>query len=218
MFMNSPKHALFIPGFGKEIDEPALERITGVTNIEVIDPFTVREALEDPEKITRAAKDALIVVHSAGILALSETISPAALAAFNTPDLRSKGELFTGAVKKVRNQMKDLFDSGKRGATLEALRPRTSTDGFLHPIEMYTLLGQISEFDSNQSLLKFKLSKPDISIHRVFSKNDEIFPRSDEVIQESRRNGLVVIETEGGHDAIYIDPEVLRKGLEDIRI
>ncbi len=204
-------------GEGEPLIEDVMKTASKYVNIEDYEIFTLLEALDNPEMVAKAVERSLLIPHSAGLLALSEELSLDAIVAFNAPEPVAKGQLFKSAAHKTANHVLRLMDPERRPATAKVLM-NGAGELMKSPLKNYGVLDQISTFSGAQELSKYKNKHPGKAVRSVITQGDEFFPPSPSAIQLAENNGVEVIEMSGVHDELYIDSEVIKKGLEDIHI
>jgi len=108
------KRAVVIGGFatGETILTPVANELCESGRATDAEVFTFVQAMAKPEKVSRATKDALVVTHSAGILAVATTMRPAELVAANGPEPRTFWQLASGAARKMRRNAALIRDAG----------------------------------------------------------------------------------------------------------
>lgn len=169
--------------------------------------FTFSQAMDNPKAVANAVRDAHVITHSAGMLAL-EGATPSKITAFDAPLqsrrrhlLRRTGpkviHMYTQGIGIKSPEDKRAVASYGRSAVAELA---------MHPRGNFGRLGEILHFDAFEAAARWQSSGVPTSL--VYFGGDEYYQPSTDREEVARAAGVSVIRLAGGiHDELVIRPE-----------
>jgi hypothetical protein len=205
---------IFIGGFASnknqlEITRRELESFFG----QDVEAIPLRLATNDPARIKRLVKDAFVITHSAGILAILHTKPKRVIVIAPPVPMRRLKLLYRSAYKTVCLIRDSALADRRKRIQLYHLHATKDLIRFW-PFYM-KLLKKVSLFETIPSCIT--LAQKDVAVTVAFMSRDTLFPRqSDGDLVPAKVRGVEVrTYIEGEHDELLLYPA---RVLEDLGI
>lgn len=210
--MKTPTRAVIVGGFstGEMALEPVGQAAIALGIARDFDTFTFPYAMEKPWEVASAARDQIIITHSAGALAISQSVllRPSEIITCNGPEPRPKKSLVNAATRKIVQHTAGLFtESGRRRAYARVMASN-ALEATLHPYGNMRHLSSISAFSTTGYLASIQRCKI-ASVQSIVTEGDTFFPYDPGAVLSNIRTHVVP----GGHDELLISPEDLLQEL-----
>lgn len=184
----------------------AVERLDVADKIEV---FPFLHAMKQPEQVRRAAQDALVIAHSAGILAVTSDLRPQEIVACNGPEVQPRWalSLSAGALRKMKNTRAFAGDS-THPARYEYARISDDNmrEGVRHLLGYSRRVAQVARFSTASHLANALESEQVAAATALVTPDDEFFPHAPDILDYGKARVLI---HEGNHDALLAFPDAV---------
>lgn len=184
--------------------EPVAEAACEFGIAEDADIFKFRDVMYDDTDLVRASRGQHVITHSAGVLALSNQVSPRRISSYNGPEQSSKIDLVKAAARKTLNHQKAVITGPYRVRHIRTLASNTA-ELAIHPIGNLRHLGKIAGFSTIERLSVFRAfqgTHADV----VIMEQDEFFSTSDKLHNQAHTLGISVVRLDGFHDDLLVEP------------
>lgn len=200
--MRTATRAVIVGGVttGKDVLEPTSLAIMDRYNYSDRAVFPLLDALNEPERLARAAQGQSVFVLSAGMMAVAECkgVRPERVWSFNSPEPNSTPTLTARAVAKTNKLWARAVTGPQReGAAKVALS--NAKEATLHPVAYGRLIKAVSRFSTQAALNAMRTEG--IHTARIDTEDCEFF--GPHPLQRWDGNRIVV---PGVHDELLIDP------------
>lgn len=206
--------ALLVTGFGSGIrNAETIAEALSPGYFEEIDALTFSEALKNSDKVRKAAKGATAVTHSAGYMALMDSLHyrdrPKQVHALGAPLPSSAIGLVFRSIYKSGRMLTPGVGAYSMADIVSALRFHQSVVGEMaaHSPTNLGQLGKIAGFDAVKvSIVAAREQGVDISLG--YNDGDAYFQLSAEEEGRAVAGGVAVHRLPGEHDEIILRPEL----------
>lgn len=200
------KRAVIVGGFaeGKRLLEPVGHAVCAAGLAEDADIFAFRDAIENDEKLHRAASRQLTITHAAGIMAIYPAVQMEMLIAYNGPEPRGMGRLIIAALAKSANHLSDAVVGPHRYAHLRTFLGNNA-ELITHPLANLRQMRAISRFSTvNRLGLISKIEGRHAVVKAIATDKDEFFGAGNPELFIQRDVSYQLIP--GGHDELLVNP------------
>lgn len=197
---------VFVGGYSapRSVLESTGAALASQREIDGVDVFSFREAIEDPSRLSSALRSlprsrVMLASHSAGITALLPEMRPDRIVALAGPTPRSTRELLAGAAMLTVDlaRQKEHALNLKKGLEIAA-----------HPLLHLAQLRAIGKF-STANLLNNVQTSLGIPCDAVAMSQDRFFPLEQVQADFTAHFGAEYVHVaEGGHDEVLVDPQI----------
>lgn len=211
--------AVIVGGFATSLNglrpvASAVERLGVADEIEV---FPFLHAMKRPEEIRKAVEKAVVISHSAGILAISADSRPQEIVACNGPEVQPRWALRLGAsaLQKRRNTLTFATDPD-HPARYEYARINSDNlrEGLRHPLGYGRRIAQVARFSTAAHLAEALESEQVASATALVTPEDEFFPHVPGALDYGK---AAVHMHAGNHDALLASPDAVLQVWLDAR-
>jgi hypothetical protein len=204
--------AVYIGGFGN--GKASAERVGEALGhyYADVDVFTFAEAMDKKSNQVRRASQGVsrLVTHSAGIMAITDEMSPGVISAFNAPLPTSRKHLMLATLKKTARMHANLMDASLIGTPEGSVGPVLAYDRsavaelIANPIENLKYLKQIAQFDAIDCAATIS---SDIETELIYTTKDDYFNPNKQDLARALLSGVQLYMTDGQHDELVLQPE-----------
>ncbi len=197
-------HALYIPGFlCGHPTEAKLRALSETFNVENVESRTIAQALENPDEIRKLGRDAIMVTHSAGMLATKD-VQAKEIHAFNPPIRTKLAALSVRAAFGVVHDTVSVLAGGRENVFGHAQEVAKAAEEELRLRKMayVAMIPAITRFDAFEAA-----DSIDSQTLLTWTSGDDLFKPGGSQVAKARANGTRVIEgIPGGHSQFVFRP------------
>ncbi len=212
--------AVYIGGFGN--GKTSAERVGEALGAHYadVDVFTFSEAMDKKSNDLRRASRGVtrLITHSAGLMALTDEMSPSVVSAFNAPLPTSKTHLLFATIKKTARMHLNLIDASLIGKPEGRVKPVLAYDRSaiaelaINPFENLKHLKHIAKFDA----IGFAANAgSDIAVELIYTSKDDYFMPDRKDVAWAAVTGVPLFMLEGQHDELVLRPNEMITYMHD---
>lgn len=201
--------AVIVGGFTTSLEglRPVVSAVERLDIADEIEVFPFLYAMKRPNEVRKAVENALVIAHSAGILAVDTDTRPQELVACNGPEVQARWalRLGAGALRKMQNTRLFAADP-EHPARYEYARISGDNmrEGLRHPLGYSRRIAQVARFSTAAHLADAIESERIATATALVTPDDEFFPH----VPESLDYGKATVLTHtGNHDALLASPD-----------